>query len=237
MSNEIQVESAPVSLWNPNAAANWSFLFSPVFGAWLHAKNWSALGDQEKAKHSMYWVYGAIAVLMLAILLPEKIGRAMGIGYLFGWYFSSARQQVKHVKEKLDNAYQKKGWGKPIGIAVAGLFAFVLVAGVAIMLFDSDLQQESALTEVSGVWRADQDGAMVAFKLTGKIKSIKIQDNEFPVIVKNYDDENKIITLVVNNNPAMIWSVRQIFDEDGNFTLNLTLHDGTQDDLSFVRSL
>ena len=237
MSNENQAEAATVSLWNPNAAANWSLLFSPLFGAWLHAKNWSALGDEGKAKQSMYWVYGAIAVLILAILLPEKIGRSMGIGYLFGWYFSSAKQQVKHVKEKLDNTYQKKGWAKPIGIAVAGLAAFVIVAGVAATNFDSDLQQESALTDVSGVWRANQDGAMVSLKLDGKMKTIDINGKEFPVAVKSFDNENKIITLVVNNNPAMIWSVRQIFDKDGKFTLNLTLQDGTQDDLSFVRTL
>ena len=28
------------ALWNPNTAANWSFLFSPLFGAYLHALNW-----------------------------------------------------------------------------------------------------------------------------------------------------------------------------------------------------
>ena len=78
---------------------------------------------------------------------------------------------------------------------------------------------------------------MVSLKLDGKMKTIDINGKEFPVAVKSFDNENKIITLVVNNNPAMIWSVRQIFDKDGKFTLNLTLQDGTQDDLSFVRNL
>ena len=237
MSNESRVEIATISLWNPNAAANWSLLFSPVFGAWLHAKNWSVLGDEGKAKQSMYWVYVGIAFLIFAILLPEKISRSMGIGYLFGWYFSSAKQQTKHIKEKLNNEYEKKGWAKPIGIAVASLAAFIIVAGVVATNFDSDLQQESALTDVSGVWRANQDGAMVTLKLDGKMKSVDINGKEIPVVVRSYDDENKIITLVVDNNPAIIWTVRQIFDKDGKFTLNLTLQDGTQDDLSFVRNL
>ena len=146
MNNKNQPDAVAISIWNPNAAANWSLLFSPVFGAWLHAKNWSVLGYEEKAKQSMYWVYGGIAVLILAILMPEKIGRAMGIGYLFGWYFSSAKHQVKHVKEKLNNTYQKKGWTMPICIAIAVLAAFVIVAGVLATNFDPDLQQESALS-------------------------------------------------------------------------------------------
>lgn len=33
-----------ITLWNPNAAVNWSVLFTPIFGAWIQAKNWKALG-------------------------------------------------------------------------------------------------------------------------------------------------------------------------------------------------
>jgi len=237
MTNENQSGTSQVALWNPNAAANWSLLFSPVFGAWLHAKNWAALGDDAKAKQSMYWVYGGIAALLIAIFLPDKIGRAVGIGFLFGWYFSFAKQQVKYVKETLGGAYEKKGWAKPLGIAAGCFTAFIFVIGAASLSFDSEFQQENAMSDISGVWRANQDGAMVTFRLIGNEKSIEINGQAFPVAVKSYDDENKILTMVVNGNSSAIWSVRQIFDNDGRFTLNLTLHDGTQDDLSFVRNL
>ena len=39
-------------LWNPNAAANWSLLLSPAFGAFLHMKNWEELGEPAKAAAS-----------------------------------------------------------------------------------------------------------------------------------------------------------------------------------------
>ncbi|GAB6261260.1 hypothetical protein [Photobacterium sp. R1] len=237
MSIKDQTDTTTISLWNPSAAVGWSLLFSPIFGAWLHSKNWSALGDDGKAKQSMNWVYGAIVIIILAILLPEKIGSAIGLGYLLSWYFSSAQQQVKYVREKHNNAYRKNGWAKPIGIAVVSLNSFILVAGIATTYFDSDLQQEVALTDVSGVWRANQDGTMVTLKLDGKIKTIDINGQEIPVEVQGFDYENKILSLVVNNNPSIIWSVRQIFYKDGTFILSLTLHDGTQDDLSFVRNL
>ena len=45
--------SVKPKLWNPNAATLWSLLFSPVFGAWIHAKNWEELGNEEESRNSM----------------------------------------------------------------------------------------------------------------------------------------------------------------------------------------
>jgi predicted amidophosphoribosyltransferase len=28
------------AIWNPNAASNWSLVFTPAFGSYLHARNW-----------------------------------------------------------------------------------------------------------------------------------------------------------------------------------------------------
>ena len=58
-------KNTTVPLWNPTVAANWSLLFSPILGAWLHAKNWAALGNEVKEKQSMYWVrWGAVGLLL-----------------------------------------------------------------------------------------------------------------------------------------------------------------------------
>lgn len=240
MNNENQGNTATVSLWNPNAAASLSVPFSPIFGAWLHAKNWSALGNEGKAKQSMYWVYGGIAVVMLSIMWP-----VIGIGYFLCWYFISARQQAKYVEEKLNNAYMKKSWAKPIGIAVASLFVVIFIMGMLAAIVgpaysDYKIRQADAsgvFKDFSGVWRATKDGAMVTLKLDGKMKSIDINGKEGPVRIKGYDNENKIVTLAVNNDPSLTWTLRKIFDNDGKFTLSFTLHDGTQDDLHFVRNL
>lgn len=235
MIDENQPEMSHASLWNPAAAANWSLLFSPVFGAWIHAKNWKALGNELKAKQSMYWVYGGIVTLIGTILLPNA--SILGFVFLLIWYFAFAKQQMKYVKNILGGEYEKKGWAKPLGIAVCCFVAFISVAGFASLSFDSELQQEIALSDISGVWRANQDGTMITFRLDGSDNSIEIDGEVFPIAVKSYDDANNILTMFVNGNSTAVWSVRQIFDDDGRFTLNLTLHDGTQDDLSFVRNL
>lgn len=137
-------EMAPVdnrpALWNPNAAASWSLLFTPIFGAWLHMKNWQAMGEHEKARSSKMWIFATIAVLALSLalaaLLPDSrgadgIGRLIGFVILIAWYVGSARPQTKYVLERYGEHYVRKGWGKPLLFGVLGIIGF-LVAAVAI---------------------------------------------------------------------------------------------------------
>jgi hypothetical protein len=42
--------SRPPALWNPNAAAGWSLLFTPAFGAFLHARNGTRWGVIARPK-------------------------------------------------------------------------------------------------------------------------------------------------------------------------------------------
>jgi len=37
------------AIWNPNAAANWSILFTPAFGSYLQMLNWRTLSEPAKA--------------------------------------------------------------------------------------------------------------------------------------------------------------------------------------------
>ena len=87
-------ESAP-RIWNPNAAANWSLLFSPVFGAILHMKNWDALGEPAKAAGARAWAIAAL-VLIVALngvpaMLPDSealdaASRGIGLILLLAWW-------------------------------------------------------------------------------------------------------------------------------------------------------
>jgi hypothetical protein len=59
----------PVSLWNPEAAAMWSLVFSPAFGAYLHMRNWQQLGRNEKAVESKARFLAATSILALNLVL------------------------------------------------------------------------------------------------------------------------------------------------------------------------
>jgi hypothetical protein len=122
-------EPTQPKLWNPNAAANWSLLFSPIFGAWLHAKNWKELGKEDEAKKSMFFAYGYMVLLILFLFLPipDALGRLIGLGALIGWYFSHGKTQVKHVENGVH--YEKKSWLMPI---LAGFVGLIVYFGIAI---------------------------------------------------------------------------------------------------------
>jgi hypothetical protein len=134
-------ETAP-PLWNPNAAACWSFFFTPVFGALLLTMNWRALGEKEKASASRIWVIASMVLMLLTVVVPfvgsDSVGvrlftRFIGFALLISWYVASVRGQVQYVSEHFGDAYPRRGWIVPILCAIAALVALVFVAS----LFDT----------------------------------------------------------------------------------------------------
>jgi hypothetical protein len=94
-------------IWNPNAAANWSLLFSPAFGAFVHMLNWDALKESEKAAAAKAWFVASLLILLvylgLALWLADarsanSVTRSVGFVYLLVWYFAAGRSQATYVK-------------------------------------------------------------------------------------------------------------------------------------------
>lgn len=133
--------SSDVHLWNPNAAANWSLLFTPAFGSYIHALNWKSLGNTKQESKSKIWFYISLIVLLIAIASPEKIAIGLSFWFLIIWYFMAGRAQSRYVKETLANTYKRKSWGKPIGFAIASAFVAIFVIAVAQGSHDSSSVQ------------------------------------------------------------------------------------------------
>ena len=130
------------ALWNPNAAANWSLLFSPAFGALVHMKNWQALGETAKASAAKVWAIATLVVLVVVSIatgfLPKNkalqgMSRLVTFAMLLAWYFTSGRGQAAFVKERFGTDYPRRGWAKPLVFAIVALVGFV-IAMVAIGL-------------------------------------------------------------------------------------------------------
>ena len=126
-----------IALWNPNAAALWSVIFTPLFGAYLHALNWRALGDKEREEASMTWVFGAGALVLLMILIEvvtppgysqgDRISHLLEYAFLLAWYFTSGRTQARFVKEKFGKSFTHKSWRKPLLMGLAGFGVYILL--------------------------------------------------------------------------------------------------------------
>jgi hypothetical protein len=120
-----QTSDSP-ALWNPSAAAWWSGLFSPAFGAFLHARNADAMGRVKEAKANRVWFYLWIVYLGVA-LTPIPIPTGTSIALLLVWYFNLGRDQVVYVKGKWGNGYQRKSWTTPLLIASSCLLGAIAV--------------------------------------------------------------------------------------------------------------
>ena len=135
MNPSLSTEPAePPSLWNPNAAANWSLLFSPAFGAFIHARNAKALGRLEEAAANRMWFYGIITYLALSLFtilfpsIPDAPFRLISLILLLTWYFSLGKKQARFVKATYGAGYTRKCWSRPLIIGFASLIGFLMVA-------------------------------------------------------------------------------------------------------------
>jgi hypothetical protein len=134
----------PRAIWNPNAAANWSVLLTPAFGSYLHMRNWRVLERPEQAARAKVWFHVSLALLVVYIFLglivsdqqmANGLGRILGLGFLFAWYFAAARAQAQYVKATFGKDYPKRPWGKTLLIAVACVLGYVVLAILIGFLF------------------------------------------------------------------------------------------------------
>lgn len=126
-----------IELWNSNAAANWSLLFTPIFGSYLQMKNWQALGELKEANTAKNWLIFTLGFILFINFLPyianadpeqsSTLSRGLGFWYIIIWYFAYARKQPKYVKQKLNDNYQKKSWLIPLVSATIILFIVTFI--------------------------------------------------------------------------------------------------------------
>ena len=122
----------------------------------------------------------------------------------------------------------------PYAAVSCSLGACVLFLFIPTTIEETNVQM---LSQVSGIWR-DSTGDLLSINLGPGKKTLEIGGTAIPVAVDSIDRDNHTVTLIVNGKSQHIWTLRQIFDDDETgFTLLITLHDGTQDNLSFVRNV
>jgi hypothetical protein len=123
----VVAEDAPL-LWNPDAAGAWSLLFTPVFGSVLVRKNWTAIGDEDKARQGTIWL-GVSIVMLLATLFTG----ILGFLYIIVWYFAWQRPQAQFIRERWGKDYPRKGWSVALLVALGIYIAVVVVLTMVIM--------------------------------------------------------------------------------------------------------
>jgi len=114
-------------LWYPDAASRWSLIFTPAFGAWIHAKNWIALGNEVEAKRAIACFYFSLAlVLWVLIFLPIDLVIASVLLMAGIWHFEFAKSQIAYVNKEIGEHYEKRSWRRPLSVAIGCFILFVI---------------------------------------------------------------------------------------------------------------
>lgn len=190
------------------------------------------------------WIKGgfllsALFVFYGLISLGAESGGKVTTGILVGPYFLimilANRDYYRHVKcgDKVWRWMPK--WFKSPFAVVPTVLSSCLLWFLLSYNFDA-----FTLDDMSGVWLAESDSAMIAIDLISDNKSISINGKPFAirqVAVDSYDSSIVSIEVEWTQGQLPIWTLSKLEDEDGSFYLDLTLHNGVQDELSFVRGL
>lgn len=131
------------ALWNPSAAARWSLLFTPAFGAFIHMRNWHALGEPERAASARRWFHASLCLLMLQVFtraLNDRLGseplliHPASLLFLLVWYFGAARQQARLIKARYGAGYQRRAWDGVVIVALAVCAVYALASTLLSLL-------------------------------------------------------------------------------------------------------
>ena len=137
----------PPALWNPNAAAAWSLLFTPVFGAVLHMRNARTMGDKRLRKLNKWFLIGfvlsmplaEIAIICYSLLFDRNAVFFILLMFLivfFVWYIAAGCRQADLLKEQYGPNYPRKPWFKVLLLGVLGnIVVHTVVYGLAFGLF------------------------------------------------------------------------------------------------------
>jgi len=120
------------AIWEPTAAVPLSIFLFPL-GPYIHYKNWKALKEGRKARGSLIWFLCMLASIVIVLSLPPYAWSLLipiVIIMLIAWYITSAKNQIKYVKEKYGTEYKKESLLIPILVIV---FVYINIMAVVIL--------------------------------------------------------------------------------------------------------
>ena len=111
-----------LKLWNPRTIGLWSIVFSPIFGAVIHAINWKKLNKPNMMWINVIWV---ILIIIMILVLPDDAPNPSLVIWIL-WYALTARKQKEYIEEN-NIDYEPK----PLFKLIAILGGFLIITIVA----------------------------------------------------------------------------------------------------------
>ena len=93
------------------------------------------------------------------------------------------------------------------------------------------------LTDISGIWKRGNDGAMIEINLSGEKNFLKIGDKTVEATVKNVQDDVISLDVKADNGQTEKWTLMQVWADNGS-TFDLAFnHNGSKDKLTLIKKL
>jgi hypothetical protein len=126
----------PKAPYRPKVAGKIAFFFGPVAGALVSVVNLRRFGYPLKARRVLRWtLLGAAALMIVFMLIPDILGRAVGLGAEIAFYMIYPGLQAKEFDE-WQSAHPDieplNGW-KALGWGFAGLALLILIGLVEVV--------------------------------------------------------------------------------------------------------
>lgn len=128
---------------------------------------------------------------------------------------------------------------KAISIALASLLALSACDKIRNATEAADqVTATSLVDDIAGVWRTEE-GEMITFQPEQGRLNMTVDQTFISPTLAEVDTRNETVSLSVpKDGKSEVWTIRRDWNaEKTQFTLVLTLHDGTQSGLAFVREL
>jgi hypothetical protein len=128
------VAEANAAIWNPVAAACWSLMFTPAFGAYLLMRNWETLGEARQAATARLWFVFSLGLLVVQLLsgaINQRLGTEshllawINLLYLLVWCLGAALPQARLLQMRFGTAYPRKRWDQALLCAVIAGIAYL----------------------------------------------------------------------------------------------------------------
>ena len=101
-------------------------------------------------------------------------------------------------------------------------------------IFSGCSNQKNMMSEMTGTWKSDKNKEPIRINFSGEQMAIEIGSNAVPVTVNKVDEGAcwiKVDAKPANGNAA-VWSLMQVWDDNGSsFTIRFN-HDGVEETLT-----
>lgn len=170
----------------------------------------------------------SVAILYYILALAGLPSKAVG----FLWYAFVGIIPADYYQYKVKQSPIWDGF-KPVENPLAAFAISIACIVGAGFIMSSVNTPDDLMEEVSGVWR-DGNNKIVEIRLEGTTKKIIYDGNTFSVSLKRGGNMDGIVVLNVVGQPKP-WTIREVKDGKGSFTLTLTVNDTDTFDLNYVR--